>query len=171
MYACGALSPLLPGRAPSSGTPACEHVDVKSDVLRHRFTVPAPPEAVIAHLLEPSSYVGLNGLVTEVRDIREERGAVAYTAIERLPLLGMHFHSELKVRVHSEQEGTRFVMEVGTRGGVQVRIVTDVAPAPEGSIADDTITLTAALPVRVYARRQARAGQLHRARTLAARLA
>ena len=70
-----------------------------------------------------------------------------------------------------DEGGTRFVMEVGTRGGVGVRIVTSLSPAPEGSLADDTITLTALAPVRAYARRQARAGQLHRARTLAARLA
>ncbi|WP_033340950.1 hypothetical protein [Catenuloplanes japonicus] len=145
---------------------------MKSDVLRHRFIVPAAPDVVVSHLMEPESYVGLNGLVIAVRDIREEDGGtVAYTAIERLPLLGFHFHSQLRVRVRREEDGTRFVMEVGTRGGVAVHIETSVAPAPEGSLADDTITLTAAAPVRAYARRQARAGQLHRARTLAARLA
>jgi hypothetical protein len=143
---------------------------VKSDVLRHRFTVPAPPDVVVSHLMEPESYVGLNGLVVAVQDIREEDGAVAYTAIERLPFLGFHFHSRLKVRVRSERNASRFIMEVDTRGGVRVRIETDLAPAPEGSLADDTITLTAAAPVRAYARKNARAGQLHRARTLAARM-
>jgi hypothetical protein len=145
---------------------------VKSDVLRHQFTVAVPPAVVVSHLMEPDSYVGLNGLVIAVRDVREEAdGAIAYTAVERLPLLGFHFHSQLRVRVRSEKAGTRFVMEVGTRGGVTVRIVTSFAPAPEGSLADDTITLTAAAPLRAYARRHARAGQLHRARTLAERLA
>ncbi|WP_093609120.1 hypothetical protein [Actinoplanes philippinensis] len=144
---------------------------MKSDELQHRFTIPATPEAVVSHLMQPQSYVGLNGLVVAVRDIREEDGATAYTAIERLPLLGFHFHSPLKVRVRSEKDGSRFIMEVDTRGGVQVRIVTDLSPAPEGATADDTITLTAAAPVRWYARKQARAGQLHRARTLAARFA
>jgi hypothetical protein len=148
-----------------------EYVDVKSDVLRHEFVVPASPDAVVSHLMEPASYVGLNGLVVAVKDIHEEGDTLAYTAIERLPLLGLHFHSQLKVRVRTEENGTRFVMEVDTRGGVRVRIVTDCAPAPEGTLADDTITLTAAAPVRAYARKQARAGQLHRARTLAARLA
>ncbi|WP_203902199.1 hypothetical protein [Virgisporangium aliadipatigenens] len=133
--------------------------------------MPAPPEVVLSHLLEPASYVGLNGLVVAVRDIREEEGSIAYTAIERLPVLGFHFHNALRVRVRSEEGGTRFVMEVGARGGVRVKVETDLAPAPEGSVADDTITLTAAAPVRSYARRQARAGQLQRARTLAARLA
>ncbi|MFI5843062.1 hypothetical protein ACIA8K_25465 [Catenuloplanes sp. NPDC051500] len=143
---------------------------MKSEVLRHRFTVPAPPAAVLAHLLEPASYVGLNGLVIAVQDIREEDGATAYTAIERLHVLGLRFHTRLKVRVHSEEDGTRFVMQVATGGGVRVRIETALAPIPEGSAADDTITLTAAAPMRAYAVKQARAGQLHRARTLADRL-
>ncbi|GAA1642915.1 hypothetical protein [Actinoplanes couchii] len=142
---------------------------MKSEVLRHSFTVPASPGVVVSHLLEPQSYVGLNGFVVAVRDIREEDGFTAYTAIERLPVLGFHFDGRLRVRVRGERDGTRFVMEVGTRGGVGVRIVTDVSPAPEGTLAEDTITLTAAAPVRWYARKQARAGQLQRAETLAAR--
>ena len=148
-----------------------EHVDMKSDVLQYRFTVPAPPEVVVSHLMEPASYVGLNEYVFAVRDAREENGAITYTAIERLPFLGLHFHSAIKVRVRSEEGGTRFVMEVASRGGVRVHIATDFAAVPEGALADDTITLTAAAPVRAYARKHARAGQLHKARTLAARLA
>jgi hypothetical protein len=143
---------------------------VKSVVLRHEFTVPAPPDVVVSHLMEPAAYVGLNGLVIAVRDIRSDGDAIAYTAVERLPFLGLHYHNDLKVRVHTEEGGTRFVMEVDTRGGVRVRITTDVTPAAGGSLAADSITLTAPALMRGYATRQARAGQLQRARTLAARM-
>ncbi|MFE5502807.1 hypothetical protein ACFQ73_09635 [Amycolatopsis japonica] len=143
---------------------------MKSVVLRHRFTVPTTPEAAVSHLLEPASYVELNGFVVEVRDIRKEEDVTVYTAIERLPVLGWHFHSALKVRVRSEKDRTRFIMEVDSRGGVRVRVVTDFASAPEGAVADDTITLTAPALMRGYASKQARAGQLHRGQTLAARL-
>ncbi|MFF4084850.1 hypothetical protein ACFYZN_36430 [Streptomyces sp. NPDC001777] len=142
-------------------------MDVKSVVLRHRFNVPATPEAAVSHLMRPSSYVELNGFVV---DVREEGGAAVYTAIERLPLFKWHFHSALKVRVRSEGEGTRFVMEVDSRGGVRVRVETEFTAAPEGAVADDTITLTAPALVRAYASKQARVGQLHRGQALAARL-
>ncbi|WP_329031090.1 hypothetical protein [Streptomyces sp. NBC_01423] len=143
---------------------------MKTVTLRHQFTVPATPEAAVSYLMKPSSYVELNGFVIGVRDVREEEGATVYTAIERLPVLGRHFQSPLKVRVRSEEEGTRFIMEVDTRGGVRVRVVTVFTQVPEGAMADDTITLTAPALLRPYASKQARVGQLHRGKTLAVRL-
>ncbi|MFE7615864.1 hypothetical protein [Streptomyces sp. NPDC057496] len=141
-----------------------------SVVLQHQFTVPAAPEVAVSYLMKPSSYVELNGFVIAVRDIHEEEGATVYTAIERLPVLRWHFHSALKVRVRSEEAGTRFVMEVDGRGGVHVRVVTKFTSAPEGAVADDTITLTAPALLRSYTSKQARVGQLHRAQALAARI-
>lgn len=120
--------------------------------------------------MKPSSYVELNGFVIAVRDIREEEGATAYTAVERLPALGWHFHSALKVRVRSEEKGRRFIMEVDGRGGVRVRGETEFTSAPEGSVADDTIALTAPALLRPYASKQARVGQLHRGKALAVSL-
>ncbi|MFD7311079.1 hypothetical protein [Promicromonospora sp. NPDC059942] len=143
---------------------------MKSIVLQHQFTVPSTPEAAVSHLMEPSSYVELNGFVVAVRDIREEGGSTVYTAIERLPILWWHFHSPLKVRVRSEEAGTRFIMEVDSHGGVRVRVVTQFTSTPEGAVADDTITLTAPALVRGYSAKQARAGQLHRGQALAVRL-
>jgi hypothetical protein len=61
-------------------------------------------------------------------------------------------------------------MDVVSRGGVIVRIVTSVAAAPPGSAVEDTITLTCPAPIRTFARKRARAGQLHRAVCLNDRL-
>ncbi|GAA3236611.1 hypothetical protein [Nonomuraea helvata] len=52
-------------------------------LLRNVFHVAAPPSAVLVHLSEPSSYVGLSPLVVEVRDVRREPGLSRFVSVER----------------------------------------------------------------------------------------
>lgn len=143
---------------------------MRSDVLEHRFTVSASPEEVLSHLADPANYVGLNPYVVAVRDVREQDGKTAYTAIEHLTVLGLGWDNPIEVVSRIDQANGRQVMDIVSRGGVTVRILTSVAAAPSGSTVDDTITLTCPAPIRTFARKLARAGQLHRAACLNARL-
>src|SRR5690606_19568875 len=64
-----------------------------SQVSEIAFTIAAPPRAVLDHLNDPRSYVGLSPLVVEVRDIRADAdGVVHYIAVERFRFLGfLHY--------------------------------------------------------------------------------
>jgi len=148
----------------------CKNAGVRSDVLEHRFTVSASPDEVLSHLADPANYVGLNPYVVAVRDVRQQDGTTAYTAVEHLKFLGIGWDNPIEVVSRIDEPKGRQVMDVVSRGGVTVRIVTSVATAPCGSTVEDTITLTCRTPIRAFARRLARAGQLHRAACLNARL-
>jgi hypothetical protein len=143
---------------------------MRSDVLEHRFTVSALPDEVLSHLADPANYVGLNPYVVAVRDVRQQDGTTAFTAIEHLTVLGLGWDNPIDVVSRIDKPNGRQVMDVVSRGGVAVRIVTSVAAAPSGSTVEDTITLTCPAPIRAFARKRARAGQLHRAARLNDRL-
>lgn len=141
------------------------------DVLHQEFVIGAAPEAVLAHLLDPQSYVGLNPFVIAVRDVRRQGDAVAYTAIEHLTALRVvSWDNPIEVVSRVEGAGERFVMEVTAKAGVTVRIVTDVTPAPAGAAVHDSMTLSAPWLLRRYVRKMGRAGHEQRAATLKARL-
>ena len=143
---------------------------MRSDVLEHRFTVSASPDEVLSHLADPANYVGLNPYVVAVRDVRQQDDATAFTAIEHLTVLGLGWDNPIEVVSRIDQPNGRQIMDVVSRGGVIVQILTSVAAAAAGSTVEDTIKLTCRALVRAFARKRARAGQLHRAACLNDRL-
>lgn len=142
------------------------------DVLNQEFVIGATPEAVLAHLVDPQSYVGLNPFVTAVRDVRQQQdGSYAYTAIEHLTALRVvSWDNPIRVVSGVEEPGGRFVMQVTAKAGVSVRIVTDVTPDSAGAAVRDSMTLTAPRLLRGYVVKMGRAGHQQRAATLRARL-
>ncbi|MFF2522966.1 SRPBCC family protein [Streptomyces liangshanensis] len=136
--------------------------------LTHRFTVPAPRGHLVAHLGDPANYVTLNPYVTEVSGVHERDGAVEFTAIERIRLLGpVHRNNRLSLVIRSEADHSRTVYDVTSPGGITVRIATEFTETPGGTDVLDTITLDVPWPIRRFALRQARFAQLHRADILA----
>jgi hypothetical protein len=58
----------------------------------HRFeraiVVHAPLDRVFAELSEPACFLGLQPLLTEIREVDAEPGVRAFQAVERVPILG-----------------------------------------------------------------------------------
>ncbi|MFG2074689.1 SRPBCC family protein [Nonomuraea maritima] len=138
-------------------------------VLRNVFHVPAPPEAVLAHLSEPSSYVGLSPLVVAVRDVRREPGETRYSCVERFRFLGLVTYDNL-IDVTLRPTANGVEGEVRSPGGVWMDYRFALAAAPGGTEVEDVLDVHATFgPILRYAARKAREVQLARAEVLAAR--
>ncbi|PZG15270.1 SRPBCC family protein [Nonomuraea aridisoli] len=138
-------------------------------VLRNVFQVPATPAAVLAHLSEPSSYVGLSPLVVEVRDVRREPGEVRYVCVERFRFLRVVTYDNL-IEVTLRPAGDGIEGEVDSPGGVRMGYRFALAAAGGGTEVTDVLAVRATLgPVRRYAARKAREVQLARAEILTER--
>ncbi|MGW0197124.1 SRPBCC family protein [Nonomuraea sp. NPDC003201] len=138
-------------------------------VLRNVFHVAAPPSAVLTHLSEPSSYVGLSPLVVEVRDVRREPGQTRFVSVERFRFLGfVQYDNLIEVTLRASREGVEG--EVDSPGGVRLDYRFGLAAAGEGTEVEDALRVRATFgPVLRYAARKAREVQLARAQILAER--
>ncbi|MEV0231776.1 SRPBCC family protein [Nonomuraea sp. NPDC050786] len=138
-------------------------------LLRNVFHVAAPPSAVLAHLSEPSSYVGLSPLVVEVRDVRREPGQSRFVSVERFRFLGfLRYDNLTEVTLRASREGVEG--EVDSPGGVRLDYRFRLAADGEGTAMEDVLTVRATFgPLLRYAARKARQVQLARAQVLAER--
>ncbi|MFG1704247.1 SRPBCC family protein [Nonomuraea sp. M3C6] len=138
-------------------------------LLRNVFHVPAPPSAVLAHLSEPSSYVGLSPLVVEVRDVRREPGETRFVSVERFRFLGfLKYDNLIKVTLRCTAEGVEG--EVDSPGGVRLDYRFGLAADGAGTEVEDVLTVHATFgPLLRYAAGKAREVQLARAGVLAER--
>ena len=142
--------------------------------LRHEFTLRAAPDAVAAHLSEPSSYVGLSPLVVEVRDISRGGDVTRYTAVERFSLpFGRQYDNLIDVTLRSDlTDATVLVVggDVVSPGRVRLAYSYRITGTDEGSRVVDELELSAPFGLLHLAARKAREVQLRRALVLAARL-
>ncbi|MCK2219374.1 SRPBCC family protein [Actinomadura sp. ATCC 31491] len=138
-------------------------------LLRNTFHVPAPPAAVLAHLSEPASYVGLSPLVVEVREVRREPDGVRYTCVERFRFLGLlRYDNHIEVTLRPTRDGV--AGEVDSPGGVRLAYRFALSGRDGGTEVRDELRVRAAFgPLLRYAARKAREVQLARAGVLAAR--
>jgi hypothetical protein len=143
-------------------------------ILTHRFSVGVPPGEIAAYMTDPANYGELNPYVISVGDARgAEGGAVEFTAVERIRLFGpIHQKNPLRLVVRSEGAAERVIYDITTRGGIVVRIVTELAEIDEaaaggaGTDVHDTVTLTVPRLARGFALREARIAQKHKATVL-----
>jgi hypothetical protein len=137
--------------------------------LRNVFHVAAPTSAVLAHLSEPSSYVGLSPLVVEVREVRREPGQTRFVSVERFRFLGfLRYDNLIEVTLRASREGVEG--EVDSPGGVRLDYRFGLAPEGGGTEVEEVLRVRATLgPVVRYAARKAREVQLARAQILAER--
>lgn len=138
-------------------------------LLRNTFHVPAPPDAVRAHLSEPASYIGLSPLVVEVRDVRREAGLIHYVSVERFRFLGfLRYDNLIKVTLRPTEDAVEG--EVDSPGGIRLAYRFGLTARDGGTEVTDELRLRAAFgPLLGYAARQARGVQLARAGILADR--
>ncbi|MEV6038620.1 SRPBCC family protein [Nonomuraea sp. NPDC052116] len=138
-------------------------------VLRHAFHVPAPPPVVLAHLSEPSNYVGLSPLVVAVRDVRREPGKMRFVAVERFRFFGFAKYDNLiEVTLRATEDGIEG--EVDSPGGVRLDYRFGLTADGMGTAVEDVLTVYARLgPVLRYAVRKARQVQVARADILVGR--
>lgn len=146
-----------------------------AEVSQIEFPIAAPPRAVIEHLSDPRSYVGLSPLVVEVRDIRREgAGTVHYVAVERFRFLGvLRYDNAIRVTIRTEAraDGGWVGGDVDSPGGVTLRYGYTVVPDGAGrSAVTDRIEVSAPFGLRRFSIRRASEVQAARARILAERL-
>jgi hypothetical protein len=140
---------------------------VSVGILTHRYAIAASPSEIAAYLTDPAHYVGLNPFAIEVHDVRERDGAVEFRAVERIRLFGpFHRNNLLHLAIRSEVPDKRVVYDVTSQGGITVHIAVELAQVDGGADVQDTMTLTVPRPIRAFALKQARIGQLHRADVL-----
>ncbi|MDX3109084.1 SRPBCC family protein [Nonomuraea angiospora] len=139
--------------------------------LRNVFHVPAPPSAVLAHLGEPSNYVGLSPLVVAVRDVRRTPGESRFVSVERFHFFGFVKYDNL-IEVTLRAAGDGVEGEVRSPGGVRLGFRFALAADGEGTEVEDVLTVRATMrPLLWYAARKAREVQLARGDILAGRAA
>ncbi|MFF4616159.1 SRPBCC family protein [Nonomuraea jabiensis] len=140
-------------------------------MLRNVFHVPAPPPAVLAHLSEPSNYVGLSPLVVAIRDVRRTPDESRFVSVERFRFLGFVKYDNL-IEVTLRATGEAVEGEVVSPGGVRLGFRFGLAADGEGTEVEDMLTVQATVkPLLWYAARKAREVQLARASILAGRAA
>ena len=146
-----------------------------SEASEITFPIAAPPRAVIDHLRDPLSYVGLSPLVVEVRDLRtDDDGTVHYVAVERFRFLGfLRYDNAIRVTIRTEElgDGGWVGGDVDSPGGVTLRYgYTVVADGAGRSAVTDRIEVSAPFGLRRFSIRRASEVQAARARILAERL-
>jgi hypothetical protein len=141
-------------------------VDRFSDSVR----IAAPPAEIYAHLLDPTSYIGLSPLVVAVRDVRPVGDSVAYVAVERFRLGPLHRDNPIRVTLTGEVPDVRLVSDVRSPGAVRLTAVVDLAPTPDGNTTlTESIEVRSPALLRGFVVKQARSVQRHRLAELARR--
>jgi hypothetical protein len=142
---------------------------VAETLLRNVFHIAAPPSAVLTHLSQPASYIGLSPLVVEVRDVRLEPDHTQYVSVERFHFLGLvKYDNLIKVTLRTTGDGVEG--EVDSPGGVRLDYRFQLTADGEGTEVEDVLVVHATLkPIFWYATRKAREVQLARAGILAER--
>jgi carbon monoxide dehydrogenase subunit G len=143
---------------------------VPSAEFSHSFAVPAPAERIYEHLAEPESYVGLSPLVVEVRDVRRDRAAVSYVAVERFTFGPFKHDNLIAVRMSFPEPGRQLVSDVESPGRVRLVATVDLAPAGDGTQVTETVRVTFPALLRPFVLGQARKVQRARAAELTRRV-
>lgn len=142
---------------------------VPTILLENVFTVAATPEALIAHLAEPTNYIGLSSQVVAVDNIRTIDDTVHYVAVERLRLFGfLRYHNRIAVTLRAGKD--RVWGEVVSPGGVRIDYGYTFVPDGDTTSVTDTMRLRVPFGLGRFAAGQARAVQLTRGKRLAERL-
>jgi carbon monoxide dehydrogenase subunit G len=144
-------------------------------MARDRFSVTypvaAPPDAVLAHLSDPYSYVGLAPLVVDIRDVKPEEGHVSYVAVERFRLGPFRWDNHIRVSMITDPATRRVSSHVRSPGWVTLNATTDLAPRSEGGTdVTETVDVTFPAALRALVVGEAKRAQRGRATELARRM-
>lgn len=89
--------------------------------FEHEIAIAAPLARVFAELAEPIRFLGLQPLLTSVREIAAGEGARAFEAMERVRLLGpLSMLSWLRVELRPDAEAGRIAFATSARLGVRL---------------------------------------------------
>lgn len=96
------------------------------------IAIAAPLARVFAELSEPARFLGLQPLLTEVREVAAEQGVRAFEAVERVVLLGpIAVRNRLRVELTPRPDENR--IGFATRAPLGIRIEGAFALTAEGS--------------------------------------
>ena len=142
---------------------------MRTILLENVFTVVATPEALIAHLAEPASYIGLSPLVVAVDNVRTVGDTVYYVAVERFRFGFLRHDNRIAVTLRASKD--RVWGEVVSPGRVRMDYDYTVVADGRQTTVTDTLRLRAPVGLRRFAASRARAVQLTRGRVLTERMA
>ncbi len=118
--------------------------------------IAAPPDRVFAELSEPVRFLGLQPLLTEIREIDAEPGARVYEAIERVALLGpVAVRNRLIVELRPLPAQQRIAF--ATRAPLGIRVSGDFSLQAEGAATRvrESVLLRCPLLLRRFVLREA----------------
>jgi carbon monoxide dehydrogenase subunit G len=142
------------------------------DRFSRTFPVAAAPDAVLAHLSDPHSYVGLAPLIVAVRDVRAEGNRVSYVSVERFRLGPLHWDNPIRVTMTTDAAALRVTSHVRSPGWVTLDSVVDLVPRDEGGTdVTETVELSCPAVLRGFVVREAKRAQDGRATELTRRMA
>jgi carbon monoxide dehydrogenase subunit G len=141
---------------------------VQPILIENVFSVAATPEAILAHLAEPASNIGLSPLIVSVDDVRTVEDIVHYVAVERFRFGPIRHDNRIAVTLRTGTD--RVWGEVVSPGRVRMDYAFTLVADGDRTTVTDTLRLRAPFGLRRFAAGQARAVQLNRARVLAERL-
>jgi hypothetical protein len=118
--------------------------------------IAAPLERVFAELSEPARFLGLQPLLTEIREIDAAPGARAFEAVERVPLFGSFaVRNRLVVELVPMQSQQR--VDFATRAPLGIRLAGTFALQAEGAATRvrESVELRCPFGLRRFVRREA----------------
>jgi hypothetical protein len=143
--------------------------------FHYRYFINAAANHIYEHLSQPSSYIGLSPLVTEVSNVQPiadaEVTTIQYEAVETFHFLGfIRYPNHITVRLVLTKPNAQMVHLVQSIPNVRLRFIFDFQPADGGTWIDENVTATMPLPLRGYVVSQARSVQQSRAQILKKRM-
>ncbi|HEX2621020.1 MAG TPA: hypothetical protein VHL11_12755 [Phototrophicaceae bacterium] len=147
---------------------------------QYRYFIAAPAAQIYAHLVEPTSYIGLSPLVISVADITtgtdgDGRDFCRYVSVERFHFLKwITYDNPIRVTTTFTQPDREMISEVDSRPGVHVQFIFQFDPDSTGTTAGtwvkETITATTPSVLLNFTVSQAKAVQQARSGILKTRL-
>lgn len=143
--------------------------------FHYRYFINAATPKIYAHLSEPSSYIGLSPLITEVSNVQPitdaEGQSIQYEAVETFHFWGfIRYPNRIKVRLVLTKADAQMVHLVESAPNVRLRFTFDFRPENGGTWIDENVTATMPLPLRGYVVAQAKSVQQSRAQILTKRM-
>ena len=143
---------------------------VPIDHFEHSWSVAALLGDVVAHLVDPFSYVGLSPLVVAVRDVHAEADQASYVAVERFRFGPLRWDNHIQVRMNWSTPPDRIVSLVISPGGVRLKSVVELLPDGGGTAVRETIEINSPALLRKFVLGKATAVQQQRAAELTRRM-
>jgi hypothetical protein len=124
--------------------------------FEREVAIAAPRDRVFAELAEPSRFLGLQPLLTEVRELPAAAGLRVFEAVERVPIIG-RIAVRNRLRVELTPLPAQDLIRFETSAPLEIRLVGAFALHAEGAVTRvrESVLLECPLVLRCFVEREA----------------